>query len=112
MEGEDKPAGAMVSFPRPKGAKFRKGIKIKIKVLRWILILLKFLLGLRRNLGDGEVLLDAYEMQNTYLENGALMWRGRRYIQVRAEMVQDVAQASWDQAARVCVHYVYACAQP
>jgi hypothetical protein len=113
ISGEDKPAGAMVSFPRPAGAKFMKPVKIKIKVMSWILLLLKFL-GLirRRSLAEGEMILDDDELQNTYLEDGALMWRGRRYIQVRTQEVQTVKLATFDEStrvrlARLCVHSLH-----
>jgi hypothetical protein len=86
---------------RPKGCLFKKKLKIKIKVMNWIMILLKLLSGLRRELAEGEIELDEHEMKNTYLEDGALMWRGRRYVQVRAAEVQKVAQASFDKATGV-----------
>jgi hypothetical protein len=86
---------------RPKGGLIKKKLKIKIKVMNWIMILLKLLFGLRRELAEGEVELDEHEMKNTYLKDGALMWRGRRYTQVRATTVQKVAQASFDRETKV-----------
>jgi hypothetical protein len=104
MSPAQKPAGAVVSFPRPKGAKFKKGLKISIKVMRWILILLRiFVAQTRRELGEGEFVLDEQEMKNTYLENGALMWRGRRLMQIRSTEVNKVEQASFDKATNVSV---------
>ncbi len=103
VQGDDKPAGAMVAFPRPPGAKFMKPVKIKIKVMSWILFLLK-LLGVlrRRSLAEGEIELDEYEMRNAYVEDGHLMWRGQRYTQVRAASTEKgVVIASFDEATRV-----------
>jgi hypothetical protein len=104
--GDDQPAGTVVAFPRPRGAQFKKGIKMRIRIPLFILILLK-LFGLRRELqvGPGEILLHEHELKNTYLEDGALMWRGRRYIQVRAATEQKVVQASFDLETRVSTYY-------
>jgi hypothetical protein len=111
IKGDDKPAGALVSFPRPAGAKFMKPVKIKIAIMNWILVLLK-MLGLirRRQLAEDEIILDDHELENTYLQDGALMWRGRRYIQVRTEEVPAVKQASFDEATRVSIAWICAMA--
>ncbi len=103
MSATQKPAGAVVSFPRPRGVKFKKGLRMRIKVMRWIIILLRMLFGARRELGEGEFVLDEQEMKNTYLENGVLMWRGRRLMQIRSTEVTKVEQASFDKATNVSV---------
>ena len=107
MSTSQKSAGAVVSFPRPRGAKFKKGITFQIKIAKWILALLNVKEG-RRELGEGEFVLDEQEMKNTYLDNGVLMWRGRRLMQIRAEDVSKVEQASYDKASGVrvasCTH--------
>ncbi len=107
MSATQKPAGAVVGFPKPRGATFMKPLGFTIKIPKWILILLNILFG-RRELAEGEFLLDEEEMKNTYLDNGVLMWRGRRLMQIRAEDVSKVEQASYDKTSGVrvasCTH--------
>ncbi len=102
-----RPAGAVVSFKRPPAAKFKKDLKIKIKVLRWIVIVTKVVEETkRRALGDGEFVLDEDELKNTYHENGALMWRGRRLMHIRATEENKVEMASFNRETQVPASYV------
>ncbi len=97
----EKPAGAMLSFPRPKGIRFRRRLKLKIRIMRWILILLKIIFRTRRELNPGEFILEGEELNNVYNENGALMWRGRRLLQTGTAEVNKVQQASFDAVTQV-----------
>jgi hypothetical protein len=96
-----KPAGAMLSFPRPKGVKFKRRLKLRMRIMRWILILLKLIFKLRRELNEGEFILEDEELKNVYHDNGALMWRGRRLLQTGTAEVNKVEQASFDAATQV-----------
>jgi hypothetical protein len=107
-----RPAGVVVSFRRPPAAKFKKDVKIKIKVFRWIQIIVKLLEAKsRRALGEGEFVLGEEEILNTYLEGGVLMWRGARLVQIRSTEENKVAMASFDRATEVCV-CVHVCVPP
>ena len=101
VSGDDKPAGAVVIFPRPKGSSFLRDVKFTIKILKSAQMALNKEAVKRRALSPGEVELDEHEMKNTYLEDGTLMWRGARYIQVRAEEIPMVVQACFDLKTKV-----------
>jgi hypothetical protein len=100
LDPSQKPAGAVVEFPRPRGAEFMKPIKFEIKISRWILVLLG-LLNRRRELAEGHFSLDEDELENVYLDNGALMWRGRRLLQAGMREVNKVQQATFDKGTGV-----------
>jgi hypothetical protein len=95
-----KPAGPMVTITKFKGAVYKKEVEIKIKVLRWIVVLLRLTAG-RRGLQAGEFRLDEYEMKNTYMHQGSLMWRGRKLLQAATDEVNEVKMAGFDKETGV-----------
>ena len=111
ISSSDKPAGSVVSFPRPRGAKFKKAVTFTIKIARWVAIMLNLADSSRRQqLAADEILLDEYQMKNLYLSDGLLMFKGQRYIQVNTFEMRKVMQSVFDLKTKVQVICAYLCA--
>ncbi len=76
--------------------------------MKWILVLLKLVSAQRREVSDGEFVLDEDEVANVYTDGGVLMWRGRKLLQAGTQEVNKVQQAMFDQSTQVgfgvCMH--------
>ena len=100
LGNKQKVAGLVLRFPRPTGLFFLLAFRMRIGLLKAILAMF-LALRRRRELPEGQFMLENEGTENVFRAGDQLMWRGRKLMAVGMTDSTEISQHYFDTGTNV-----------